>query len=155
MPPPFNNANRNARVNQPARPNPQARPTRPNTAQLTPRYAVQAPVAVGVRSQEIRATLNGSQQIAGSLELTRLAPGKGFISNLVVGQEHRRRGIAVQLISAAVTTARRQQLKSLSLEARPSDSGISPQALVAMYRRQGFSSVGKSSRGNPMMERKL
>lgn len=155
MPPPINNANRNTRVNHPARPSPPARPIRPNTAQLTPRYALQAPVAVGVRSQEIRATLNGSQQVAGSLELTRVAPGKGFISNLVVGQDHRRRGLAVQLIGAAVNTARRQRLKSLTLEARPSDSGISPQALVAMYRRQGFTNVGKSNRGSPMMERKL
>jgi ribosomal protein S18 acetylase RimI-like enzyme len=59
------------------------------------------------------------------------------------------------LIDAAINTARRQGFKAASLEARPSDNGISPQALVAMYRRQGFKSVGRSDRGSPMMERKL
>ena len=120
-----------------------------------PRYAVQAPVPLAGRSHQIRATLNGTRQVAGSVDIRTTGPGKGFIANLKVEQEHRRRGVAAQLIDAAVATARRQGLSSVSLEARPSDNGISPQALVAMYRRQGFKNVGRSHRGSPLMERKL
>jgi ribosomal protein S18 acetylase RimI-like enzyme len=121
----------------------------------TPAYTVQAPLPLGGNSQQIRATIQGSPQVAGSVEISRAGGGKAFISNLQVDQQHRRRGVAAQLINAAITTARRQGFKAASLEARPSDNGISPQALVAMYRRQGFRSVGKSNRGSPLMERKL
>ena len=127
----------------------------PHKAAPNARYAVQAPVALSARSQQIRATLNGTRQVAGSVDIRSAGAGKGHIANLKVDQEHRRRGVAGQLIDAAVATARRQGFKALSLEARPSDNGISSQALVAMYRRQGFQSVGRSQRGNPMMERKL
>lgn len=120
-----------------------------------PMYAVQAPVPVAGRVQQIKATLSGSRQVAGSVDIRASGPGKGFIANLKVDNEHRRRGVAGKLIDAAVATARRQGFKALSLEARPSDNGISPNALVAMYRRQGFKSVGRSQRGNPLMERKL
>ncbi len=120
-----------------------------------PMYALQAPVALGGRGQQIRATLNGSRQVAGSVDIRAAGAGKGFIANLKVDNEHRRRGVAVKLIDAAVATARRQGFSSISLEARPSDNGITPTALVAMYRRQGFKSVGRSQRGNPLMERKL
>ena len=114
-----------------------------------------APVPLADRSQQIRATLNGTRQVAGSVDIRTTGPRKGFIVNLNVGHEHRRRGVAARLIDAAVATARRQGFSSVSLEARPSDNGISPQALVAMYRRQGFKSVGRSERGSPLMERKL
>jgi ribosomal protein S18 acetylase RimI-like enzyme len=93
--------------------------------------------------------------VAGSVDIRTASPGKGFIANLKVDQQHRRRGVAAQLIDAAVATARRQGFSTLSLEARPSDNGISPQQLVAMYRRQGFRNVGRSHRGSPLMERKL
>jgi ribosomal protein S18 acetylase RimI-like enzyme len=130
-----------------------ARPVGPSGARAN--YRVQAPVPLGQGNQQIRATIQGSPQVAGSVEISRSAAGTAFISNLRVEQQHRRRGVAAQLIDAAVNTARRQGFKSASLEARPSDNGISPQALVAMYRRQGFKSVGRSSRGSPLMERKL
>ena len=127
----------------------------PPKAAANARYAVQAPVALSGRSKQIRATLNGTRQVAGSVDIRAAGAGKGHIANLKVDHDHRRRGVAGQLIDAAVASARRQGFKSLSLEARPSDHGISSQALVAMYRRQGFKSVGRSQRGNPMMERKL
>jgi ribosomal protein S18 acetylase RimI-like enzyme len=120
-----------------------------------PRYAVQSPIPVSAHSHHIRATVQGSRQVAGSVDIRRAGPGKGFIANLKVDNEHRRRGVGAKLIDAAVATARRQGFSSLSLEARPSDNGITPHALVAMYRRQGFKSVGRSQRGNPLMERKL
>ncbi len=119
------------------------------------KYSVQPPVPLSNRGHQIRATVPGTRQVAGSVDIGKVGPGKVFISNLRVDNEHRRRGIASQLVDAAVNTARRQGFHSVSLEARPSDNGISPQALVAMYRRQGFKNVGRSQRGSPMMERKL
>ena len=121
----------------------------------SPNYRVQTPIPLGGGSQQIRATIQGTPQIAGSVEMSSAGAGRVYISNLKVDQQHRRRGVAAQLIDAAIATARRQGFRAASLEARPSDNGISPQALVAMYRRQGFKSVGKSSRGSPLMERKL
>ena len=134
----------------------QRAPTRPvSPGQMkAPAYTVQAPLHLGARNQQIRATIQGTPQVAGSVEIS-AAGGKAYISNLRVDQQHRRRGVAAKLIDAAINTARRQGFTAASLEARPSDNGISPQALVAMYRRQGFQSVGKSRRGSPMMERKL
>lgn len=131
-----------------------ARPGAPGPMKA-PSYTVQAPRHVGANNQQIRATIQGTPQVAGSVDISRAGGGRAYISNLKVDQQHRRRGVAAQLINAAITTARRQGFKAASLEARPSDNGISPQALVAMYRRQGFKSVGKSSRGSPLMERKL
>lgn len=120
-------------------------------------YSVQPPIPLGGGrgSHQIRATLSGTRNVAGSVDISAAGAGKGFIANLKVDQDHRRRGVAAKLIDAAVNTARRQGMKSLSLEARPSDNGITSGALVAMYRRQGFKSVGRSQRGNPLMERKL
>jgi len=159
------------RMNQHARAlvrSPQIGPARPNVANprapvrpvstvtmKAPNYTVQAPLPLGGQNHQIRATIQGTPQVAGSVEISAGGAGKAFISNLKVDQQHRRRGVAAKLIDAAVNTARRQGYKAASLEARPSDNGISPQALVAMYRRQGFRSVGKSQRGSPMMERKL
>ena len=118
-------------------------------------YTVQPPIHLGGRSQQIRATIQGTPQVAGSVELSSAGAGKVYISNLKVEQQQRRHGIAAKLIDAAIATARRQGFSAASLEARPSDNGITPQGLVAMYRRQGFKSVGKSGRGSPLMERKL
>ncbi len=132
-----------------------ARPNVVMPQKRAPNYTVQAPVPLGGRSHQIRATIQGTPQVAGSVEIGAARGGTAYISNLRVDQQHRRRGVAAQLIDAAINTARRQGFKAASLEARPSDNGISPQALVAMYRRQGFKSVGKSGRGNPLMERKL
>jgi ribosomal protein S18 acetylase RimI-like enzyme len=130
---------------------------RPQIAQrqAAPSYNVQAPVPVSGRHQQIRATISGTPQVAGSVNLSPRGGGKAFVSDLQVAQQHRRRGVAAKLIEAAVSTARRQGFKAVSLEARPGDNGISPQALVAMYRRQGFQNVGKTERGSPLMERKL
>jgi ribosomal protein S18 acetylase RimI-like enzyme len=118
-------------------------------------YNVHTPIPLGAGSQQIRATIQGTPQVAGSVEITKAGAGKAYISNLKVDQQHRRRGVAAKLIDAAISAARRQGFRAASLEARPSDNGISSQALVAMYRRQGFKNVGKSHRGSPMMERKL
>ena len=146
----------------PAKPQPGPAPVRragpQHVAQrhaAAPNYHVQPPIPVSGRHQQIRATISGTPQVAGSINLSPRGGGKAFVSDLQVDQQHRRRGVAARLIEAAVSTARRQGFRAVTLEARPSDNGISPQALVAMYRRQGFQNVGKSSRGSPLMERKL
>jgi len=131
-----------------------ARPTS-SLGPRAPNYNVQTPVPLGHGSQQIRATIQGTPQVAGSVEISRAGSGTAYISNLKVDQQHRRRGVAAKLIDAAISAARRQGFRAASLEARPSDNGISSQALVSMYRRQGFKSVGKSARGSPLMERKL
>lgn len=113
-------------------------------------YAVQPPL--GRRHQQIRATIQGTSHVAGSVEISPSKGGKAFISNLLVDQQHRRRGIAAKLIGAVLNAARRQGFKTARLEARPFDNGISHQELVAMYRRLGFRSIGKTSRGSPLME---
>jgi hypothetical protein len=59
------------------------------------------------------------------------------------------------LVNAALQTARQGGHSAASLEARPYDPGISPQALVSMYQRMGFKNVGTSKRGSPVMERHL
>lgn len=131
-----------------------ARPAAPAISKA-PNYTVQAPIPLSGRGQQIKATIQGTPQVAGSVEISSAGPGKAYISNLSVDQQHRRRGVAAKLIDAAIATARRQGFSAASLEARPSDNGIAPQTLVAMYRRKGFKSVGKTGRGSPLMERKL
>lgn len=131
-----------------------ARPAAPAISKA-PNYTVQAPIPLGGRGQQIKATIQGTPQVAGSVEISSAGPGKAYISNLKVDQQHRRRGVAAKLIDAAIANARRQGFSAASLEARPSDNGITPQTLVAMYRRKGFKSVGKTGRGSPLMERKL
>lgn len=105
--------------------------------------------------QQIRVAVSGSRQVAGSVDIRPTGGGKAFISNLKVERDFRRQGLANQLMDAALRNARSQGLKAARLEAHPSDDGISPQALVSMYSRMGFRSVGRSSRGNPLMERRL
>ena len=136
-------------------------PTQPNNnpvscAQIkSPRYTVQAPLTLGRHYQQIRATIQGTPQIAGSVDISASGRGKAFILNLQVSQLHRRRGVARKLIDAVITTTRRQGFTTARLEARPFDNGIPLHALVALYRRQGFRSIGKNRRGSLLMERIL
>lgn len=120
-----------------------------------PNYTVQPPLTIGRRHQRIRATIQGTPQIAGSVDISPSGRGKAFISNLHVDQPHRRRGVAAKLIDAVINTARRQGFTTARLEARPSDNAITLQALVALYHRQGFKSIGKNRRGSLLMERQL
>jgi len=120
-----------------------------------PNYTVQPPLNLGGHNQQIRATIKGTPWVVGSVEITPLTGGKALFSNLRVHRQHRRRGVAAKLITAAIKTARGHGVIAVSLEVRPSDNAISLEALVGMYRRQGFKEVGKTRRGNPLMERKL
>jgi ribosomal protein S18 acetylase RimI-like enzyme len=132
-----------------------APPAPSNAKARGPNYVVHAPVVLGGGRQQIKIMVRGTQQVAGSLDLKPASGGKVYISNLKVETEHRRQGLANQLMSAAMQTARSHGFSGARLEARPSDNGITPQALVSMYQRLGFRNVGKSHRGNPLMERRL
>lgn len=123
-------------------------------AAKTPAYVVHAPPVIGGGGQ-IKATIKGTPQVAGSLDIKPIGGGKVYISNLTVERQHRRQGLANQLMGAAVAAARTHGFSGAQLEARPSDAGITSQALVAMYQRLGFKNVGKTRRGNPLMERRF
>jgi ribosomal protein S18 acetylase RimI-like enzyme len=113
------------------------------------------PSPLGGGRHQIRVAVDGTRQVAGSVDIRPSGEGKAYISNLKVERSFRRKGLANQLMDAALQSARGQGFRAARLEARPSDDGISSQALVSMYQRMGFRSVGKSSRGNPLMERRL
>ena len=129
-------------------------PVAPGRMKVT-NYMVQPPLSFGHHYQQIRATIEGTPQVAGLVEINSSGTGMAYISNLQVHQHHRRRGVAAKLIDAVIDTARHQGFEIAKLEARPFDNGISLEALVAMYRRQGFKSVGKTRRGSLLMERRL
>ncbi|HKG13617.1 MAG TPA: N-acetyltransferase [Pyrinomonadaceae bacterium] len=118
-------------------------------------YRVLPPTPLAGGRQQIRVAVSGTRQVAGSVDLRPTDGGKAYISNLKVGRDFRRQGLAGQLMDAALRSARVQGFKAARLEAHPSDEGITPQALVSMYSRMGFRSVGRSRRGNPLMERNL
>src|SRR5258708_197468 len=96
-----------------------------------PNYTVQAPIHLG-GSQQIRATIQGTPQVAGSVEISSAGSGKAYISNLTVDQQHRRRGVAAKLIDAAISTALRQGFNAASLAARPYDNRHAPQILSSI-----------------------
>lgn len=120
-----------------------------------PGYRLLPPTSLAGGRQQIRVAVAGSPRVAGSVDIRASGGGKAFISNLKVERDFRRQGLAGRLMDAALQSARSQGFKAARLEARPSDDGITPQALVSMYSRMGFRSVGRSSRGNPLMERRL
>lgn len=117
------------------------------------RYTELAPAPIQ-NGWAIRVAAQGQGQPAGSLQMTR--HGKGvFISDLKVAPEHRRRGIAGQLLDAALRTARCNGLPVAQLEARPdSPADLTPGSLLTMYQGYGFRMSGRSARGNPLMERR-
>lgn len=87
-------------------------------------YAAEAPLTLGRHYQQIRATIQGTPQIAGSVDISASGRGKAFISNLQVNQLHRRRGVARKLIDAVITNTRRQGFTTAWLEARPFDTPL-------------------------------
>jgi|GEM_PF-1338008 len=137
-----------------ARPQQQSRKA-PAASPMGSEYVVHRPVNVGGGNQQIRVTIKGTRQVAGSVDISPTKGGKVYISNLMVDKQHRRRGVATQLMNAALKSARNQGFSAARLEARPSDTTISSQSLVSMYQKMGFRNVGKSGRGNPLMERRL
>jgi ribosomal protein S18 acetylase RimI-like enzyme len=126
-------------------------PARPTQAS----YRVLPPTPLAGGRQQIKVAVTGTRQVAGSVDLRPTGGGKAYISNLRVEHDFRRQGLANQLMSAAMSNARSQGFSAVRLEAHPSDNGITPQALVSMYSRMGFRNVGRSTRGNPLMERRL
>ena len=63
---------------------------------------------------------------------------EGYITNVAVFPEYRRRGVAEQLIAVFDKFARGNHLAFLTLEVRPSNA-----AAIALYQRFGFEEVGR------------
>jgi GNAT superfamily N-acetyltransferase len=119
-----------------------------------PKYAVRPPLRSS-SGWTIDVAAAGSAQPVGSVQLTASRDGV-LISNLKVDAQHRRHGIAGQLIDAALLTTRSNGYRVAQLEARPdSPADISSGSLLSMYRRHGFHAAGVSSRGNPLMQRSV
>lgn len=117
-------------------------------------YVVRAPLPNG-SGWQIDVARQGSAQPVGSVQLTASKEG-AYISNLKVQPEHRRHGLAGQLIDAALRTARSNGYGVAQLEARPdSPADLSSRVLVSMYRKLGFTTTGVSQRGNLLMERRV
>jgi ribosomal protein S18 acetylase RimI-like enzyme len=117
------------------------------------KYALRAPRPSG-SGWQIDLAAQGTPQPVGSVQLTPSESGV-YISNLKVAPEHRRHGLATQLIHAALRTARSNGHHVAQLEARPdSPSDVAPAALISMYRKLGFCISGISKRGGPLMERR-
>jgi ribosomal protein S18 acetylase RimI-like enzyme len=117
-----------------------------------PQYALRPAMKRGT-SWEIDAAASGHPRAAGHVVLTPSKEGV-YISDLVVDPEHRRHGLAKQLVQAAMRTARSHGYAVAQLEARPSPgANMTPTDLVSMYQRLGFRTTGRTRRGNPLMER--
>ena len=71
----------------------------------------------------------------------RAAADEFEILNAAVARSHRRRGIATQLVAAALEWSRRPGTQRAYLEVRASN-----EAAIALYKRHGFSPCGRRSR---------
>ncbi len=63
---------------------------------------------------------------------------EGYITNVAVFPEYRRRGVAACILEIYLNFARANQLAFLTLEVRPSN-----EAAIALYQRHGFEEVGR------------
>ena len=63
---------------------------------------------------------------------------EGYITNVAVFPEYRRRGVAAQLLSVFENFARGNRLAFLTLEVRPSNA-----AAIALYQGFGFQEAGR------------
>lgn len=67
--------------------------------------------------------------------------GEGYIDNIAVFPEARRKGVARQLLDSLIKWLRQQEGVFLTLEVRPSNA-----AAVSLYRSLGFQEVGRRPR---------
>lgn len=63
---------------------------------------------------------------------------EGYISNVAVSPDARRRGIGDALVSGILERAKKLQLSFVTLEVRESNQGA-----IALYRKHGFMAVGR------------
>jgi len=89
---------------------------------------------------------------AGSVDLSADSGGRFQLSDLRVAEVYRKQGLGGRLVQSALQAARNRGARSVQLEARPSDSSISPGNLHRMYQKFGFRNIAISGRGNPIME---
>ena len=63
---------------------------------------------------------------------------EGYITNVAVFPEYRRRGVAARILEIYLNFAQANRLAFLTLEVRPSN-----EAAIALYQRYGFEEVGR------------
>ena len=63
---------------------------------------------------------------------------EGYITNVAVFPEHRRRGVAAKIMEVYLNFAQANKLAFLTLEVRPSNA-----AAIALYQSFGFEEVGR------------
>ena len=84
------------------------------------------------------AAMSGETVIAYGGMLTVLDEGQ--ITNIATHPDHRRRGLAHEVLSALLCEARARDIAFVTLEARESN-----EAAIALYQKLGFEVVGKRS----------
>ncbi len=84
-----------------------------------------------------RETGRGSQAPAGFI-LARLAAGEAEILTIAVARSHRRQGLGWRLMDSVLRELHRERAEALFLEVDEMNA-----AAIALYRRFGFSQVGK------------
>ena len=67
--------------------------------------------------------------------------GEGQITNVATHPDHRRRGLAAEVLTAMLAHARALRLTEVTLEVRESNA-----AAIALYEKLGFETVGKRPR---------
>jgi ribosomal-protein-alanine acetyltransferase len=70
--------------------------------------------------------------------IARFSAAECEVENLVVAKQHRRRGLALELMQALVAVARQRQLERVLLEVRESN-----EAARAFYEKVGFQENGR------------
>jgi GNAT superfamily N-acetyltransferase len=141
-----------AETNRTGSPNPRTGPAVISRKPAHPPAYALRPAIRTAAGWEIQVGAGGRGEAVGSVRLTPSDKGV-YLSDLRVAPEHRRHGLATQLVQAAMRTARSQGYMVTHLEARPSaGAGLPPSALVSMYQKLGFRTTGLSSRGSPLME---
>ena len=72
------------------------------------------------------------------IEIARYVLDEGYISNVAVSPEHRRKGIADRLIRELMTRAGQLELAFVTLEVRESNAPA-----AELYKKHGFVKVGQ------------
>ena len=85
---------------------------------------------------EFLAALSSAGEVLGYVGMTYVLD-EGYISNVAVAPEHRRRGIAAALIGELLRRSQALELSFVTLEVRESNAPA-----IALYRKFGFSPVG-------------
>ena len=97
--------------------------------------AIHESIAAGTHFYVVRV----GDSVAGYMGLSKIV-GEGYVTNIAVLPEFRHRGIGSQLLQYVINDSK-EQLEFISLEVR-----VSNEAAISLYKKLGFSEVGKRKR---------